>query len=106
MTSWFRSGLQWSVSQRRAIRSLRFESMSRKENMRQRTKVFAKKAVFFAYLYSGYPWVRDFILSRLGLASVVVLCYHRIGSRGSMSKTPAEFRRDLGYLRKHYRSEE
>lgn len=70
--------------------------------MRQRTKSFAKKAAFFAYLYSGYPWVRHFILSRLGLAPVVVLCYHRIGSRGSMSKTPDEFRRDLDYLRKHY----
>lgn len=61
-----------------------------------------KQAAFFAYVYSGYPCVRDFILSRFGLAPIVVLCYHRIGNRGSMSKTPDQFGRDLYYLRKHY----
>jgi peptidoglycan/xylan/chitin deacetylase (PgdA/CDA1 family) len=70
--------------------------------MLQPMKSFVKQAAFFLYLCSGYPWVRHFILSTLGLAPVVVLCYHRIGGRGSMSKSPDEFRRDLDYMRKHY----
>src|ERR1035438_5420994 len=76
--------------------------MSSRERVLQHMKSLVKQPAFFVYLCSGYPWVRHFILSTLGLAPVVVLCYHRIGSCGSMSKTPDEFRCDLDHLRKHY----
>jgi peptidoglycan/xylan/chitin deacetylase (PgdA/CDA1 family) len=76
--------------------------MSSRERALQHMKSFFKQAAFLVYLYSGYPWIRNLVLGSLGLAPVVVLCYHRIGERGSMSKTQDEFRRDLEYLRRHY----
>src|SRR3984893_3154061 len=78
------------------------DSMSTREHVLKAVYSLLKQGAFFAYLYSGYPCVRDFILSRLGLAPIVVLCYHRIGGCGSLSKTPDQFRRDLDYLRQHY----
>jgi peptidoglycan/xylan/chitin deacetylase (PgdA/CDA1 family) len=76
--------------------------MAMREHVRKPLDSLAKRVAFFAYLYSGYPRLRDLILSWLGLAPMVVLCYHRIGGCGSMSKTPDQFRRDLAYLRQHY----
>lgn len=76
--------------------------MAMRDHLLKPLYFLVKRGAFFAYLYSGYPCVRDFILSRVGLAPIVVLCYHRIGGCGSMSKTPAQFGRDLAYLREHY----
>src|ERR1700693_4945942 len=76
--------------------------MSNRERVLQQMKSLVKQVAFFVYLCSGYPWVRHFILSTLGLAPVVVLCYHRIGSCGSVSKNPDGFFCSFERFRKHY----
>ena len=62
-----------------------------------------KDIVFFVCLHCGYVQVRDAILSMLGRSRAVVVYYHRIGRRDGLSKPTAEFRRDLRYLKRHYR---
>lgn len=61
-----------------------------------------KQLAFGAFVYSGYPAVRDFCRGLLGRAPVVVLCYHRVGGQGILSKTPPQFARDLEFLKQNY----
>jgi peptidoglycan/xylan/chitin deacetylase (PgdA/CDA1 family) len=61
-----------------------------------------KQLAFGAYVYSGYPRLRDTVQALAGRPRVVVLCYHRIGGQGVLSKTLEQFASDLEYLKRSY----
>jgi peptidoglycan/xylan/chitin deacetylase (PgdA/CDA1 family) len=71
-------------------------------SLRARLARFVKDAALFIYLYSGYVPLRDCLLALLGRSRVVVLCYHRVGPGDVLTKPPAEFRRELAYLKSHF----
>lgn len=62
-----------------------------------------KQVVFFCYLYCGWVPLRDAVLWMIGRSRVVVVYYHRIGWVDFLSKPVRQFRRDVAYLRRHYR---
>jgi peptidoglycan/xylan/chitin deacetylase (PgdA/CDA1 family) len=62
----------------------------------------AKGMLTLLYLYSGYLPLRDWLLSARGRSRAIVLCYHRIGTRDVLTKPPAEFQRDLEYLKRKF----
>ena len=62
-----------------------------------------KKTFYFLYLYSGYVFARDCLLSLVGRSRIVVLNYHRVEGRDPISKPREEFTRDIGYLARKYR---
>ncbi|HEX2970893.1 MAG TPA: polysaccharide deacetylase family protein [Tepidisphaeraceae bacterium] len=61
-----------------------------------------KNTALLVYLYGGYVPLRDWTRGLLGRPRLVVLTYHRVGSRDVLSKPTEEFRRDLQYLKRHY----
>jgi peptidoglycan/xylan/chitin deacetylase (PgdA/CDA1 family) len=66
-------------------------------------RTILKKAFYYVYLYSGYVAVRDFLLALLGRSQIVVLNYHRVEGRDTVSKPIEHFIRDINYLARRYR---
>jgi peptidoglycan/xylan/chitin deacetylase (PgdA/CDA1 family) len=65
-------------------------------------KDIVKNIFFFLYVNGGYPALRDFLQSRRGRASALVLCYHRIGARDVLTKPAEDFRREMQTIKRHY----
>jgi hypothetical protein len=65
-------------------------------------RTILKKAFYYVYLYSGYVAVRDFLLALSGRSRIVVLNYHRVEGRDTISKPVEHFIRDVQYLTRRY----
>ncbi len=62
-----------------------------------------KQVLFTCYLCCGWVLLRDAVLWLLGRSRIVILYYHRVGWVDFVSKPAREFRREVAYLRRHYR---
>jgi peptidoglycan/xylan/chitin deacetylase (PgdA/CDA1 family) len=80
----------------------KFSTAAAAAKRRRRLARLIKDAALFVYLYSGYVPLRDGLLALLGRSRVVVLCYHRIGLADVLTKPPADFRRELAYLKRNF----
>lgn len=70
--------------------------------MKWRARALLKQALYIAYLWCGWVFVRDLVLSWLGRSRIVVLYYHRVGWVDVLSKPTGEFRAEVAYLARHY----
>ena len=60
-----------------------------------------KQTLFALYQRCGYIPLRDFLLGKLGRSRAVVLYYHRIGGKDTLTRPTEAFRKDLEYLKRH-----
>jgi glycosyltransferase involved in cell wall biosynthesis/peptidoglycan/xylan/chitin deacetylase (PgdA/CDA1 family) len=68
------------------------------------TKRLIKATLMNAYLASGYPTLRNQLLTRLGRTWLTVLTYHQVKSPADdcSSVSPEEFRRQMQFLQSQY----
>jgi peptidoglycan/xylan/chitin deacetylase (PgdA/CDA1 family) len=67
-----------------------------------RVRALLKQALYLAYLWCGWIFVRDLVLSWLGRSRIVILYYHRVGWVDVLSKPTGEFRKEVAYLARHF----